>query len=190
MVSATAKIFLFRHGQTVYNKNKIFTGWSDSELTKEGVAECKEIAQKLKNITPTKAYTSDLERAKRTLYIILGDKKDKIPVVVDSRIKERDYGRLNGKSKAETEKQYPKEYPLWHRSYGVRPPGGESIEDVEKRVLDFLKELLPSLEKEDIVFISAHGNSLRPIRRYFEHISIEEMCSFEHPRAKVYEYEV
>jgi bisphosphoglycerate-dependent phosphoglycerate mutase len=57
-------------------------------------------------------------------------------------------------------------------------------------VLDFLKEMLPTLKKEDCVFISAHGNSLRPIRRYFEGLSIEEMCSFEHPRAKVYVYEV
>ncbi len=185
-----AKIFVFRHGQTAYNKNKIFTGWSDSELTEEGIEECKQVAEQLRGEIPTKAYTSDLKRAQQTLYIVLGEKRGKMPIVIDPRIKERNYGDLNGMSKTETEKKYPKEYPLWHRSYDVPPPNGESIKDVEKRVLAFLNDLLPTLKKDDVVFISAHGNSLRPIRRYFEKISIEEMCSFEHPRAKVYRYEV
>ena len=110
--------------------------------------------------------------------------------MIDPRLKERNYGDLNGTSKVKAEKGHPKEYALWHRSYDVRPPGGESIKDVEKRVLSFLKDVLPTLKKDDVVFISAHGNSLRPIRRYFEKMSIEEMCSFEHVPAKVYEYDV
>jgi 2,3-bisphosphoglycerate-dependent phosphoglycerate mutase len=184
------KIFVFRHGQTSYNKKRIFTGWEDSELTEEGMKECEKIAEQLSNEKPTKAYTSDLKRAQHTLYLVLGADRDKIPIVIDARIKERDYGDLNGKSKVETEKKYPKEYPLWHRSYDVSPPNGESIKDVEKRVFDFLDDELPTLKKDDIVFMSVHGNSLRPIRRYFEKISVEEMCSFEHPFAKVYKYEI
>ena len=184
-----AKIFVFRHGQTAYNKKKIFTGWADSELTDEGIKECEEIAEELKDVKPTKAYTSDLKRAQQTLYIVLGERKD-IPVVIDQRIKERSYGELTHKDKTEIEQKYPKEYPLWHRSYDVPPPGGESIQQVEKRVLDFLNEVLPTLKKDDVVFISAHGNSLRPIRRYFEKMSTEEMCSFEHIKAKVYRYEI
>ncbi len=185
-----AKIFVFRHGQTQYNKDKVFTGWDDPDINEAGIRECREVAEKLKNVNPTRAYTSDLKRAQHTLYIVLGEKKDKIPIVVDKRIKERSYGILTRKSKTETEKEHPKEFPLWHRSYDVAPPNGESIKDVEKRVLSFLNDLLPELKKDDVVFISAHGNSLRPIRRYFEKISVEEMCSFEHTPAKVYEYEV
>lgn len=184
-----AKIFVFRHGQTAYNKDKIFTGWADSELTDEGVKECEEIREELKDVKPTKAYTSDLKRAQDTLYIVLGERKD-IPIVIDQRIKERDYGELTHKSKPEIEQKYPKEYPIWHRSYDVPPPGGESIKDVEKRVVSFLDQMLPTLKKDDVVFISAHGNSLRPIRRYFERMSEEDMCSFEHTRAKVYRYEI
>jgi 2,3-bisphosphoglycerate-dependent phosphoglycerate mutase len=185
-----ATIFVFRHGQTTYNRDAIFTGWSDADLTEEGVKECEGIAEQLKEIKPTRAYASDLKRSQKTLYIVLGGRKGEVPVIIDERLRERDYGALNGLSKTETEKKYPKEYKLWHRSYDVRPPKGESIKDVEKRVLSFIKDLLPTLKKDDIVFISAHGNSLRPIRRYFEKISIEEMCSFEHPPAKVYRYEV
>lgn len=180
-------IFLFRHGETTYNKKKIFTGWQDAELTEGGIEECKRIAKELEHEKPTKAYTSDLKRAQNTLMIALGERKN-IPIIIDARLKERNYGELNGKNKTETEKNYPKEYPLWHRSYDVAPPGGESIKDVEKRVLSFLNEILPNLKKDDVVFISAHGNSLRPIRRYFEKISIEEMCSFEHTPGKIYKY--
>lgn len=185
-----AKIFVFRHGQSTYNRDNMFTGWHDPDLTDKGIAECEQVAEKLRGVMPTRAYTSDQKRAQHTLYVVLGEKKDKVPIVVDARIKERDYGELNGKDKAETQKKFPNEYPLWHRSYDVPPPKGESIKDVEKRVLSFLNELLPGLKKDDVVFISAHGNSLRPVRRYFEKISIEEMCSFEHTPAKVYEYNV
>ena len=184
-----AKIFVFRHGQTAYNRNNIFTGWADSELTDEGIKECEQIAEELKDVRPTKAYTSDLKRAQDTLYIVLGSRKD-VPVVIDERIKERGYGELTHKSKVEIARQYPKEYPLWHRSYDIPPPGGESMQVVEKRVFAFLDEILPKLKKDDVVFISAHGNSLRPIRRYFEKLSAEEMCSFEHVRARVYRYEI
>ncbi|MGD0510732.1 MAG: histidine phosphatase family protein [Candidatus Micrarchaeaceae archaeon] len=185
-----AKIFLFRHGQTDYNVKGIFCGWmDDAELTEDGINECKGIAEKLKDVKPTKAYTSDLKRAQRTLQIVLGGRKD-VVVIIEPRLRERNYGELTGKSKTETAKNYPDEYPLWHRSYDVAPPGGECMRDVEKRVLLFLNEMLPTLKKDDVVFISAHGNSLRPIRRYFEKMSTEEMCSFEHALGKVYEYDI
>ena len=183
-----AKIFLFRHGQTTYNRDGILTGWEDPDLTDNGIKECLEIAKQLKDEIPTKAYASDLKRSQHTLSLALGDKKNKITIVIDPRIKERDYGDLNGRNKENVKKEYPEKYPLWHRSYDVPPPNGESIKDVEKRVNAFLDDLVAKLDSNDVVFISAHGNSLRPIRRYFEKMSIEEMCSFEHTPAKVYEY--
>ncbi|MHB1830018.1 MAG: histidine phosphatase family protein, partial [Candidatus Micrarchaeaceae archaeon] len=101
----------------------------------------------------------------------------------------RNYGDLNGKKHDDIKREHPDKYLAWHRSYEVPPPNGESIKDVEKRVLAFLNEVLPALGKEDVVFLSMHGNSLRPLRRYFENLSIDEMCAFEHPYGKVYRYE-
>lgn len=184
------KIFVFRHGQSWDNKNNVFSGWADPDLTPQGIEEAKQIEKELKDQKATKAYSSDLKRAIQTLDIVLNPHEPKPAVVIDKRLRERSYGSLTGKSKAQTAIEYPTDYPLWHRSYDVRPPGGESIEDVEKRVLEFLNEILPHLSKDDIIFISAHGNSIRPIRRYFEKISIDEMRTFEHIPAKVYKYDI
>ncbi len=122
--------------------------------------------------------------------MLLNGWHEKVEIITDVRIKERDYGDLTGKSKIEVEKQNPEQYKLWHRSYDVPPPNGESIKMVEDRVLSFLNDVLPTLKSDEVVFISAHGNSIRPIRRFFEHISIDEMCSFEHTPGKVYSYEI
>ncbi|EKD86856.1 MAG: hypothetical protein ACD_37C00123G0001 [uncultured bacterium] len=103
---------------------------------------------------------------------------------------ERDYGDLTGKNKKETERLFPKEYPLWHRGYNSPPPNGESLKQVEERVLEFLKEVLANLRQNDVILISACGNSLRPIRKYFEKMTDMQMVSFEHERGKIYEYSV
>ncbi|SRR5258708_3431066 len=185
-----AKIFLFRHGQTTDNKEQRFSGWSNPDLTPEGEAEATKMGEELKNEKVTKAYCSDLLRSQHTLDLVLNGYHDNVPIIIDSRIKERNYGDLTGKSKPEIEKEYPKEYPLWHRSYDVAPPGGESIKDVEARVLPFLHDMLKDIKSDDVIFISAHGNSLRPMRKYFEHLTTEEMCSFEHTPGKIYAYTV
>ncbi len=185
-----AKVFIFRHGETTDNKDHIFSGFRDVDLTPKGIEEAEGIGEKLKDEKVTKAYQSDLKRSRHTLELVLGDYHKNVEVITDPRIKERDYGNLTGKNKDEVEKEYPDKYSLWHRSYDVPPPGGESIKMVEERVLAFLKDTLPTLKENDVVLISAHGNSLRPIRRYFEHITIDEMCSFEHTPGKIYEYSV
>lgn len=185
-----AKIFIFRHGQTIDNIDHDFSGIHDVDLTPAGIEEAKDIGEKLKNEKVTKAYQSDQIRSQHTLELVLSDCHKGVEIITDPRIKERDYGNLTGLNKDELEKIDPKNFALWHRSYDVPPPGGESIKDVEKRVLEFLNDTLPTLTKEDVVFISAHGNSLRPLRRFFEHISIDEMCSFEHAPGKIYEYQV
>jgi len=185
-----AKIFIFRHGQTTDNKENIFSGWRQSDLTPEGIEEAKQIGEKLKNEKITKAYCSDLIRSKHTLDLVLDHYHNQVPVIVDPRIKERDYGELTGKSKIQTQKEQPEKYQLWHRSYDVAPPGGESIKNVEKRVMPFIEDMLKNLKPNDVIFISAHGNSLRPMRKYFEHLTNEQMCSFEHTPGKVYEYSV
>jgi 2,3-bisphosphoglycerate-dependent phosphoglycerate mutase len=185
-----AKLFIFRHGETVDNKDKTFSGWRQTDLTPEGIEEAKGIGEKLKNEKVTKAYQSDLIRSQHTLELVLNGWHKNVEIITDARIKERNYGDLTGKSKIEVEKQTPKQYRLWHRSYNTPPPNGESIKMVEERVLLFLNDILPTLKSDDVVFISAHGNSIRPLRRYFEHISIDEMCSFEHTPGKIYEYQI
>jgi 2,3-bisphosphoglycerate-dependent phosphoglycerate mutase len=185
-----AKIFIFRHGQTQDNKDRVFSGSRQTDLTPEGIEEAKSIGEKLKGENVTKAYQSDLSRSRHTLELVLNGFHQGVEVHTDPRIKERDYGNLTGKSKDLVAKEFPNEYPLWHRSYDTAPPGGESIRDVEKRVLSFINELLPTLKPTDTVLISASGNSIRPMRRYFEHISVEEMCSYENIPGKIYSYQV
>lgn len=185
-----AKIFVFRHGETTDNRDKIFSGFRDVDLTQNGEEEAKKIGEELKDKHITKAYQSDQIRSKHTLGLVLNGFHEGVEIITDPRIKERDYGDLTGQSKVEVEKQNPEQYKLWHRSYDVAPPGGESIEDVEVRVLSFLNDVLPTLKKDDAVLISAHGNSIRPVRRYFEKLTIDEMCSFEHTPGKIYEYQI
>ena len=97
---------------------------------------------------------------------------------------------MTGKNKDRIAELYPKEYPKWHRSYETAPPGGESLKQVEERVLEFLSQEMPKWGKDDVIFLSAHGNSIRPMRRYFEKISIEEMCNYENIPGKIYSYEI
>lgn len=185
-----AKIFIFRHGQTVDNKNHIFSGWRQSDLSEDGIEEAKGIGEKLKNELVIKAYQSDLVRSQHTLELVLNGFHKDVEIVTDQRIKERDYGDLTGRNKDELEKEDPDKFRLWHRSYDVAPPGGESIEMVEKRVLEFLNEAKSSWKKDDVIFISGHGNSIRPMRRYFENMTIEQMCSYEYTPGEIFEYQI
>lgn len=185
-----AKIFIFRHGQTTDNRDGIFSGKRDVELTMEGIKEAQEISERLKNEHVTRAYQSDLVRSKHTLEIVLDGYHPNVEIITDPRIRERDYGDLTGLKKAEIEANDPEKYRLWHRSYDTPPPGGESIKDVEARVIPFLDELRSSLKPDDVIFVSAHGNSIRPMRKYFEGLTNDEMATFEHAPAKIYSYEV
>lgn len=184
-----AHIFIFRHGQTEDNKNNIFSGWRQSDLTPEGIKEAEAIGEKLKNEKVTRAYYSDLIRSKHTLDIVLTHHQNTL-TIEDPRIKERDYGELTGTNKIELKEKDPKNFELWHRSYSVAPPGGESIERVEERVMPFLEELMQRVQPEDVIFISGHGNSIRPMRKFFEHLSNEEMCSYEYQPAEIFSYTV
>ena len=185
-----AKIFVFRHGQTTDNKTHTFSGLRQSDLTPEGIEEAKGIGEKLKDEKVTKAYQSDLIRSQHTLELVLNGYHEAVEIVTDPRLKERDYGDLTGLNKDEVEKQNPQQYKLWHRSYDGTPPNGESIKDVEVRVLEFLNEVIPTFTKDDVIFISASSNSIRPMRRYFEHLTNEEMSTYDNVPGKIYEYQI
>jgi len=185
-------IYIFRHGQTYYNRDKRFTGWIDSKLTSLGKKQAKIIADKLKNKKIDVAYQTSLSRSKNTLKHVLKYHPECKKIITDDRMLERSYGSLCNKYHKTVIKRFGrKQYDVWHRSYNVAPPGGESIKDVEKRVNSFIKDLLRKMKKEKInVAISAHNNSMRPFRRYFEKFSIKKMVKLENPWDDYFEYTI
>ena len=183
-------IYIFRHGKTYYNTPpKRFTGWKDSKLTPEGFRNAKKVARKLKKKKFEVAYQTDLTRSKQTLKEVLKYHPN-VKVITDNRMRERSYGDLAGRYHHALIKEIgEKQYKIWHRSYDVPPPGGESIKMVEKRVNAFIKDLLKKMKKENVnVAISAHNNSMRPFRRYFEKLSIDAMMKLENPYDDFIEY--
>jgi 2,3-bisphosphoglycerate-dependent phosphoglycerate mutase len=215
------KIYLFRHGQTYFNKNHIFTGWKDSKLTPFGLQQSNIIAKKLKNKKFQVGFCSSLSRSRDTLKKVLKFHPECHILIEDNRLLERSYGKLEGTShKIFIKAQGTEDYKIllhWHkidhlhgkekkefikkigeaelkivrRSYYVRPPGGESVKDVEIRVLRFIKDLLVFIKKNKVnVAISASGNSMRPFRRYFERASVDDMMSWEMPYDSYFEYNI
>ena len=184
-------IFLFRHGTTPDNANGIFSGWRDVPLNEKGFRDAKIVALRLKNKKIDLAFQSNQLRSKQTLKEVLKFHKN-IPIITDKRIAERCYGELQGKTHlAIVQKQGFNQYDLWHRSYTNKPPKGESLKDVEARVLPFIKDLIKTIKQQKInAAISAHGNSMRAFRRYFEKLSVNQMCSLYNDYETVYEYKI
>ena len=161
-----SKLVLVRHGESEWNLENRFTGWVDIPLSPRGIEEARRAGEKLKGMIFKKAFTSVLIRAQHTLEIILEviGQKD-IPVEMSVKLNERHYGDLQGLNKAETAKKYgDAQVKIWRRSYDVAPPGGESLKDTAARTLPYFKEkILPELQGQKNILVSAHGNSLRSI---------------------------
>jgi len=185
-------IYLFRHGETNFNRNKRFTGTLNSRLTSKGIEQTNLVAEKLKEKKFQIAFKTSLTRSSNSLRIVLKYHPECKKVIVDDRLIERSYGDLERKYHKTIIKKFgKKQFDLWHRSYDVPPPGGESIKMVEKRVLSFVKDLLILMKKEKVnVVISAHNNSMRPFRRYFENLTINEMMALENPYDKYFDYKI
>lgn len=168
-----AQLIFVRHGQSLYNLENRFTGILDVALTDSGKAQAKLAGDKLTGYTFDIAYTSMLKRAQESLQIILSEMKLYIPIVKDKAFNERMYGSLQGLNKAETAQKYGlAQVEIWRRSYDVCPPGGESLLDTYNRVVPYYKtQIEPELKKGQNVLIVAHGNSLRSLKMYLEHIS-------------------
>lgn len=182
------KLFVFRHAETSDNARMIFSGWRDSGLTPKGLLQARKTAEQLRHEDIDYAFTSHLKRARKTLEIVLQYHKD-IPVFIDDRLIERCYGLLQGKSKRRVAMERPEWYAKVHRGYDFPPPEGESFKMVLNRVVPFLKELKQwLLMNPGNVAISCHGNSMRPIRKVFENLSINEMCHIENPQDRAMTY--
>jgi 2,3-bisphosphoglycerate-dependent phosphoglycerate mutase len=179
-----AQLTLIRHGQSVYNLENRFTGTLDVALTPLGEAEAKIAGGKLKAFRYTFAYTSTLIRAQETLRIILEEiAQTSLPIICNAALNERMYGNLQGLNKAETAAKYGDEQvDIWRRSYAVCPPEGESLEDTFNRAVPYYQsEIEPKLRAGNNILIVAHGNSLRALKMYLEHISTTEIAHVNIP---------
>jgi 2,3-bisphosphoglycerate-dependent phosphoglycerate mutase len=212
-------LVLLRHGQSLWNLENRFTGWTDVDLTDQGIDEARQASRELlaARLDFDIAFTSVLKRAIRTLWIVL-DEMDLmwIPVERDWRLNERHYGALQGLNKAETaEKQGAEQVHRWRRSFRVRPPAlslddqrhprfdrryahlsraelpsTECLADTLKRVMPYWEQtIVPQLRQGATVLISAHGNSLRALVKYLDHISDDEISQLNIPTGvpRVYE---
>ena len=214
------KLVLLRHGESVWNKENLFTGWTDVDLSEQGREEAREAGQLLKNegYTFDVAFTSVLKRAIRTQWIAL-DAMDRmwVPVTGDWRLNERHYGALQGLNKAETAEKYGEaQMKLWRRSYDVPPPAlerndprypgndpryrnltkeqlplTECLKDTVARVLPCWHELIaPRVKAGNRVLITAHGNSLRALVKYLDGISDEDIAALNIPTGMPLVYEL
>jgi len=205
------KVVLIRHGESQWNKENRFTGWSDVDLSEKGIMEAKEAGKTLKNegYTFDVAYTSVLKRAIKTLYYVL-DEMDLlwIPVYKSYRLNERHYGALQGLNKSETAAKYGEDQvKIWRRSYDVLPmpltedderhpkldprykdvpkellPLAESLKTTIDRVVPYWNdEIVPQIKDGKRVLIAAHGNSLRALVKYIDNISDEDIVELNIP---------
>lgn len=210
------KIVLLRHGESAWNKENRFTGWTDVDLTEKGIEEARKAGDLLRKegFVFDKAYTSYLKRAVKTLNNVL-DRMDQdwIPVEKSWRLNEKHYGDLQGLNKSETAEKYGDEQVhIWRRSYDVAPhalgeddprnprfelryknvpdnelPRTESLKDTVERILPYWKEVIfPSLKTSDQILVTAHGNSLRGIIKYVRDITDEDIVHLNLPTAVPY----
>jgi 2,3-bisphosphoglycerate-dependent phosphoglycerate mutase len=187
---ASKNLIVLAHCESCYNRGGIFTGRVDSKLTAKGHKHAERLARKLKNENIDIAYTSPLSRARKTLEYIL-KYHPKTRVYIDDRIIERDYGSLSHKKKAKFKREHPDLYPVYHRSYDVAPPEGESMKTVERRIRPFIKDIIKVIKKDKVdVLVVAHGNSIRPIKRYFEYLTPEQMMKIENLRDRINKYKI
>ena len=214
----TGKLVLCRHGQSEWNLENLFTGWTDVDLTEKGEQESIDAARSLSELDYEFdiAFTSVLKRAIRTLWIML-DELDRmwIPVIRDWRLNERHYGALQGLNKAETAAKYGDEQVhIWRRSYAEAPPpigasderhpsndkryagianlpGTESLATTLDRVMPCWNEIIaPELKSGKNVLISAHGNSLGALVKMLDGVSEDEITEFNIPTGIPLVYEL
>jgi 2,3-bisphosphoglycerate-dependent phosphoglycerate mutase len=179
-----AVLVLVRHGESQWNLENRFTGWEDVPLTDTGKREAARAGELLHGMRFDVAYTSVLQRAIRTLDIILeATAQTDLPVIKDQALNERHYGDLQGLNKAETAKKYGDEQVhIWRRSYDIPPPGGESLKDTAARTLPYFERVIvPRLAAGEQVLVVAHGNSLRSIVMHLDKLTKEQVLELNIP---------
>ncbi len=173
-------LVLVRHGQSEWNEKNLFTGWRDPDLTAQGIDEAQTAGQALKQqgLVFDLAFTSDLQRAQKTLTLLLAEQgQSDLPTTQNQALNERDYGDLAGLNKDDARKKWGDEQVhIWRRSYDTPPPGGESLKDTGARVLPYYdSDILPHVKTGKNILIAAHGNSLRSLVMRLEGLSSAEI---------------
>lgn len=202
-------LILLRHGESLWNKKNVFTGWVDVPLSRVGVEEALQAGEKLANIEFDIIYTSTLVRAMQTTMLSMTKNNSRktpvvmhseggqqqewskiysqemqqeiVPVHTDWHLNERYYGELQGHNKAKTVEIYGEEQVhLWRRSYDVSPPNGECLKDTAARTIPFFKKsIIPLLKQGSNMLIVAHGNSLRSIVMHLDNLTEQEVLDLE-----------
>jgi len=185
-------LVLVRHGQSQWNLENKFTGWVDVPLTIQGEQEAHRAGKQLKNLHFDIAFTSDLQRAQKTLAIILEEIGQKnLTIIKEKALNERHYGDLQGLDKTETAKKFGDEQvKIWRRSYDIAPPNGESLKDTAARTLPYFDaQIVPLLKEGKNILVAAHGNSLRSIVMHLEHLTKDQVLELNLETAvpRVYE---
>jgi 2,3-bisphosphoglycerate-dependent phosphoglycerate mutase len=213
-------LVLLRHGESVWNRENRFTGWTDVDLSPKGVIEAQNAGKILKSqgFIFDSAFTSVLKRAEKTLEIVLDEMGLKnIGIFRSWRLNERHYGALQGLNKAQTAQKYgDAQVAVWRRSYDVRPPLlskederfpghdplykdvdpkclplGESLKDTVERFLPYwTSDIEPLLRRQKRLIIAAHGNSLRALVKYLDGVSDEAIINVEIPTGIPLVYEL
>lgn len=214
------KLVFVRHGQSEWNLKNLFTGWTDVDLSEEGVRQAKEAGAKIKaaGIKFDLAFTSVLKRAIKTCHYALEESDQLwVPEIKSWRLNERHYGALQGLNKAETAKKYGDEQVhIWRRSYDVLPPAldkdaetssfhdrryaslpvevipqHESLKVTLDRVMPFWEDqIAPAIKAGKTVLVAAHGNSLRALAKHLEKISDADIMGLEIPTGQPLVYEL
>jgi 2,3-bisphosphoglycerate-dependent phosphoglycerate mutase len=218
--SAMVALILLRHGESIWNRENRFTGWTDVDLSTRGTEEAHKAAELLGDggYTFRVAYTSVLKRAIRTLWIVMDDLDLMyVPVHRSWRLNEKSYGALQGLNKKETTEKYGAEQVhLWRRAYDVRPPplsrddrrhprfdpryadldqetlpATESLHDTLERVLPYWESYIAGdLAAGKPVLVSAHGNSLRALVKYLDDVPDDEIAGLNIPTGYPLVYEL
>ncbi|MCS6966124.1 MAG: 2,3-bisphosphoglycerate-dependent phosphoglycerate mutase [Candidatus Kapabacteria bacterium] len=185
-------LILLRHGESLWNRENRFTGWVDIDLSPRGEEEARRAGELLRAFRVDIIFTSALRRAWRTAEIVREILGKELPIERTPALNERHYGQLQGLNKDEVRLRYGEEqFRRWRRSYDVAPPGGESLEDTQRRVLPYYRQcILPELRRGNNVLIVAHGNSLRALLMELEKISPEQIPQVEIPTGVPYVYEL
>ena len=214
------RLVLLRHGQSIWNQRDLVTGWTDVDLSEQGVDEARQAGRRIASakIGFDVCFTSVLKRAIKTLHFVLEEMDHLwLPEQKSWRLNERHYGALQGLNKAQTAEKYGAEQVFaWRRSWDVAPPAlgeedlrhpkhdpryavvpvadlpkAESLKDTVARVLPFWNgSVVPALRRGESVLIAAHGNSLRGLVKYLSDVPTQDIANFELPTGQPLIYEL
>jgi 2,3-bisphosphoglycerate-dependent phosphoglycerate mutase len=177
-------LILIRHGQSVWNAENRFTGWVDTPLSELGREEAHRAGRRLaaEGIRVDKAFTSTLRRAIDTGRTVLDELgQAALPQIEAWELNERFYGALTGRDKSQTAEEFgADQVKIWRRSYDIPPPGGESLKDTTNRTLPYFRSVvLPEAQRDQVVLVAAHGNSLRAIVKELDGLDDEAIVGVE-----------